>query len=92
MTTKVFSWNEEKNTSLKQERGIAFEDVVEAIGLDCLLDIIVHPNVKKYLDQRVFVIAWNDYVYLVPFVENDSIIFLKTIIPSRKAVKKYLNR
>jgi hypothetical protein len=32
----------------------------------------------------------NDYVYYVPFIEDNEKIFLKTIIPSRKYTKKYL--
>jgi hypothetical protein len=31
-----------------------------------------------------------DYVYLVPFVEDEHTVFLKTIIPSRKATKQYI--
>jgi hypothetical protein len=38
----------------------------------------------------VFVVAADGYVYLVPFVEEDEHIFLKTVIPSRKATRDYL--
>ena len=31
-----------------------------------------------------------NYVYLVPYVEKNDEIFLKTIIPSRKATNKYV--
>ncbi len=55
-----------------------------------LLDTIEHPNKKKYQNQRIFIVEINDYAYLVPFVEDERIIFLKTIIPSRKMTKKYL--
>lgn len=34
----------------------------------------------------------DDYVYLVPFVETESEIFLKTIIPSRKATRQHRNK
>jgi hypothetical protein len=54
-----------------------------------LLDDIVHPNQEKYAHQRVFVVALDDYVYLVPYVESAAEIFLKTIVPSRKAAKQY---
>ena len=55
-----------------------------------LLDVVPHPSPKKYPNQRMFVVKVENYVYLVPFVETDSGVFLKTIIPSRKATKKYL--
>lgn len=55
-------------------------------------DIYHHPNQEKYPDQKIYVIEFEDYAYLVPFVEEDDVIFLKTIIPSRKATNKYLKR
>jgi uncharacterized DUF497 family protein len=87
---KYFSWNNEKNQSLKAERNISFEEVVFHIGRQDVLDIVEHPNPEKYQGQRIFIVNINDYAYLVPFVENEREIFLKTIIPSRKATKKYL--
>ena len=56
---------------------------------DGLLDDISHPNDEKYAHQRVFVVAIDDYVYLVPYVETEDEIFLKTVIPGRKATKQY---
>ena len=87
---KYFDWNPDKNSLLQTERDISFEDVLVAINEDRLLDIIHHPNSKKYPDQKIFVIGINHYAYLVPFIETETIIFLKTIIPSRKATKEYL--
>jgi hypothetical protein len=87
---KYFSWNEEKNELLKAERQISFEDVVFYIEQGFLLDILEHPNQKKYQGQMIFVVQIDDYAYLVPFVEDDHEVFLKTIIPSRKATRKYL--
>jgi hypothetical protein len=87
---KLFSWNEEKNEFLKAERQISFEDVVFSIEQGLLLDVMEHPNQEKYKGQKVFVVQIEDYVYLVPFVETESEVFLKTIIPSRKATRKYL--
>ena len=87
---KHFSWNEEKNKLLKEEREISFEDVVFYIAQGFLLDILEHPNQEKYQGQKIFVVQIDDYAYLVPFIENEREIFLKTIIPSRKATKKYL--
>ena len=83
-------WNAAKNEILKAERGISFEDVMAAFIEDGLLDIVKHPNEKKYSHQKMIIVNVNDYVYLVPFVEDDEKIFLKTIVPSREATKLYL--
>jgi uncharacterized DUF497 family protein len=87
---KYFSWNEEKNELLKAERRVSFEDVVFYIEMGFLLDVLEHPNQEKYKGQKMFVVQIDDYVYLIPFVEDEREIFLKTIIPSRKATRKYL--
>ncbi len=87
---KYHSWNNDKNKKLKQERGISFEDIIYYIEHRKLLAILNHTNQKKYIGQRIYVIEINNYAYLVPFVETENEIFLKTIIPSRKATKKYL--
>ena len=87
---KPYRWNSEKNEQLKAERGLSFERVVVAIETDGLLDVLAHPNAKKYPRQHVLVVAFDGYVHLVPFVEEDEYLFLKTIIPSRKASRDYL--
>ncbi len=87
---KPINWNSTKNQQLISERGISFEDIVFYLQQDNLLDDIEHPNSEKYPNQRVFVINIDDYIYLVPYVENKKEIFLKTVIPSRKATKLYL--
>lgn len=87
---KLFEWSDEKNEKLKKERGISFEEVVFYIVNDYILDVVPHPNQRKYPHQRMFIINIDDYAYLVPFVETKEVVFLKTIIPSRKATKKYL--
>ena len=92
MSMKQFRWNHEKNAELKSEREISFEQIVLAIEGDGLLDTIRHPNLDKYPNQYVFVVAIEDYVYLVPFVEETEFYFLKTVIPSRKATRDYLQR
>jgi len=89
---KYFAWDEAKNDKLKADRGIGFEDVVFHIERGDLLDILDHPNPDRYAGQRLFVVRRDDYVYLVPFVEDDRFVFLKTIIPSRKATKEYLGQ
>ena len=85
-----FAWNSEKNAQLIRERGVSFERVVYHIEREGLLDVIKHPNPSKYPNQRMFIVNVGNYAYLVPFIENDGEIFLKTIIPSRKATRKYL--
>ncbi len=89
---KPFRWSTEKNETLRGERGISFESVVVAVESGGLLDILAHPNPVKYPRQRVLVVACDNYAYLVPFVEEDDYFFLKTIIPSRKATRDYLNQ
>jgi len=87
---KSFNWDDNKNKKLINERGVSFEEVVFCIEKGYILDKIEHPNQKKYKGQKMFVIQIDTYVYLVPFVENGKEVFLKTIIPSRKATKFYL--
>ncbi|WP_298267429.1 toxin [Geobacter sp.] len=87
---KTFRWNHEKNERLKVDREISFEEIVLALEGDGLLDILRHPNESKYPNQRILVVCFEDYVYLVPFVEETEHYFLKTIIPSRKATRDYL--
>jgi len=87
---KIYNWNADKNELLIVDRGISFEEVVFYIENGGLLDEIAHPNSQYYSHQRIFVVAVESYVYLVPFVENEDEIFLKTIIPSRKFTKIYL--
>ena len=87
---KPINWNSTKNRQLIAERGISFEDVVFCMQQGRLLDDVEHPNSDKYPDQRIFVVNIDDYVHLVPYVENQKEIFLKTVIPSRRATKQYL--
>ena len=87
---KYFTWSLEKNELLKQERVISFEEIVFHIQRGDIADLLEHPNQSRYPDQRVFVVIADQYAYLVPFVETDKEVILKTIIPSRKATKRYL--
>jgi len=86
----IFDWNEQKNDQLKVERGIGFERVIVAIEDGCILDILEHPNKKKYEKQYLVLVNIDDYIYVVPVVKNDQMWFLKTIFPSRKYTEKYL--
>ena len=89
---KYFTWDPEKNEKLKAQRGVSFEEIVFHIERGDLLDVLEHPNQERYGGQRIFVVPMEDYVYLVPFVEDEQQVVLKTIIPSRKLTKKYLRR
>ena len=86
---KVISWSPEKNAWLRSRRGIAFEDIVFHMMSGDILDTLEHPNQERYPGQQIHVVAVEDYVYLVPFVETAVEVFLKTIIPSRKATRDY---
>lgn len=88
----TFRWDESKNEKLKAERGISFEEIVLAIEGEGPLDILEHPNRAKYANQWVLVVEVRGYVCLVPYVEESGGYFLKTIIPSRKATRDYLER
>lgn len=77
------------NQQLMSERGISFEDVLFALQSEGLLDDGAHPNKDKYPNQRLFVVRIDDYAWLVPYIENEKELFLKTIIPSRKASKQF---
>ena len=87
---KNINWDTEKSLKLKKLRGICFEDIVYYIEKGDILDDYQHPNQKRYSGQRVMVIGINSYAYLIPYVEDKDEIFLKTIIPSRKATEIYL--
>ena len=80
-----------KNVQLKADRGIGFEDVLLAIEMGQVLDDMKHPNTEKYPNQSIFIIliSIKNYVYIVPYVEDETSLFLKTIIPSRKMNKRY---
>ena len=87
---KPVNWNTEKNIRLKAERGVSFEEVLSAMSHGGILDVQDHPNAGQYPYQRMLVVRIRGYAYLVPFVETESEVFLKTIIPSRKATRNYL--
>jgi uncharacterized DUF497 family protein len=84
---KPFRWSAEKNALLEAERGISFEEITVAVEAGALLELVPHPNPKKYPRQKVMVVEVAGYAYLVPFVEEGDHFFLKTIIPSRKATR-----
>ena len=86
----AFDWNDEKNDFLKSARGVSCEEVVFHIQNGDVLDVIKHPNADRYPKQNIIVLNMEGYVYLVPYLKDRGVRFLKTIIPSRKATKEYL--
>lgn len=87
---KSITWNPEKNKRLQQERDVSFEDVIYHMMAGDILDTFDHPNQERYPGQQIHVIDIEGYAYLVPFIESEDEVFLKTVIPSRKATKTYL--
>lgn len=87
---KYYAWNPDKNEQLKRERGVSFEEVVFHIESGDEVDVFEHPNQVLYPGQKISVVVIEGYAYLVPFMESDTEIFLKSIIPSRKATKQYV--
>jgi uncharacterized DUF497 family protein len=90
--SKIYNWNPEKNQILIQERGISFERIIFEISMGNEVTVVMHPNQEKYSGQMISVVQVDDYVYLVPFIETESEIFLKTIIPSRKTTREYRSK
>jgi uncharacterized DUF497 family protein len=89
---RFYNFDPQKNRKLIQLRGISFEEVISVLERKGPIDIIRPYNDEKYSHQRMYVIELHSYAYLVPFVEQQQEIFLKTIFPSRKATKKYLGK
>ncbi len=87
---KHYNWDPSKNEKLKAERNISFEEIVFHIGQGAEVDVFEHPNQERYPGQKISVVLIEGYAYLVPYIESETEIFLKTIIPSRKATKKYV--
>lgn len=85
----VFDWNDEKNTLLKENRNVCFEDVVTSIQEEKLLDIVKNPS-ANHKSQYCLIVEIMNYAYIVPFVKEGETFFLKTIYPSRKQTKKYI--
>jgi uncharacterized DUF497 family protein len=86
----VVRWNIDKNKLLKHQRNVCFEQIAVILEHDEALDVVNNPNQQKYPNQKMAIVEIDDYAYLAPFVEHEDNIFLKTIIPSRKATAKYL--
>ncbi len=86
----VYAFSKEKDKLVKRKHGISFEEVIKAIDGKKILAKFAHPNKRKYPNQFIFVIDVQGYAIVVPYVEQDEAIFLKTAFPSRKYTKKFL--
>ena len=91
MHKKPIRWNAEKNIELMQDRGVSFEEILSCIEQGGLLMTLEHPNQRKYPNQRIWVVKVRGYAHMVPLIESEEEIFLKTIMPSRKATKQFLS-
>ena len=84
-----YEWNSEKNEWLKNERNISFEQVLFHLLQGDLWKVSDHPDKKKYPKQKLYFVIIEEYIYIVPYNIEKDYVFLKTIIPSRKATKEY---
>lgn len=85
---KEIRYNPEKKEKILKERGIDLETIAYMING---WDILWIAKVPSRADQKMFILIYNDYICCVPYVENDTEIFLKTAYYSRK-MDKLLNR
>lgn len=85
-----FEWNPEKNEHLKKERNISFEQILFHLAEGDVWKMADHPDQKTYPGQKIYFVIVAGYIHLVPFIIDDDCIFLKTIIPSRKATREYI--
>ena len=86
----IYDWDPNKEKWLKKNRGISFHEVLYYIANDGLMDVREHPNKEKYPHQKILILKIDNYIYVVPFVQDKNTLFMKTIIPSRSETKKYL--
>lgn len=84
-----YEWDSEKNEWLKEKRGISFEKILFHLARSDVWKLADHPDQENYPGQRVYFVIVEEYIYLVPHVVEKDYIFLKTIIPSRKATQAY---
>ncbi len=87
-----YDWNPDKNEWLKKNRDISFEQVIFHLGQGDVWATSDHPNQDKYPGQKLYFVIIDDYIYIVPHLVEEHYIFLKTIIPSRRATKDYLQQ
>ena len=85
-----YEWNPAKNEWLKKNRNISFEQIIFHLGQGDIWGTSDHPNQEKYPRQKLYFVIVDDYIHIVPHIVEKKYIFLKTIIPSRKATRDYL--
>ncbi|TGN00021.1 DUF4258 domain-containing protein [Leptospira dzoumogneensis] len=86
----IFDWDNDKNETLKSERNISFERVVVEIESGSVLEILKHPNKKKYPNQILLIVEIDNYAWVIPAIESKDTFFFKTAYPSRKYTSIYL--
>ncbi len=84
-----YEWNPEKNKRLKKERNISFEEVIFHLSRGDVWKISDHPDQINYEGQKLYFVDIEGYIHIVPHIIEKDYIFLKTIIPSRKATKMF---
>ena len=87
-----FDYSKEKDSILRETRGIGFKEIIGEVKKGNLLDNIDHFNKKKYPNQKIFIVKIRSKVYAVPYVIDKirKVTFLKTFYPNRKLKKKYI--
>lgn len=88
----TIEWNPEKNAALKARYGFGFERVLVALSEGALVERRAHPSRTRYAHQQQLLVLIDDYIWVVPFVEQDGGIFLKTMFPSRKATRIFMRK
>jgi len=83
---KYLNWDPRKNEILKNERSISFEEIAFLIESGQILGIEENPSRSS---QKIFVLDIDGYAIIVPYVEREEEIFLKTAFPSRKYTRRY---
>jgi len=86
----IFSWDEAKNRFINKHRGITFEKIMVAIEEGDILDVLKHPDITKYHNQKIYVINIDNYAWVVPFRDEEDRRILITAYPSRKYTYLYL--
>ncbi|MEZ4566983.1 MAG: toxin [Desulfobacterales bacterium] len=71
---------------MKREREISFEEIAYLIESGQIIGIEENPG---HPNQKMYVLEIDEYAIIVPYVEKNNEIFLKTAFPSRKYTKKY---
>ena len=84
-----YEWSPEKNEWLKKERNISFEQIIFHLAQGDVWKTSDHPDQSNYPSQKLYFVIVDEYIYIVPYVKEKDYIFLKTVIPSRKATKIY---